>query len=105
MSGEQLNLAELAALNEQRAHAFFNDARLDWCLEFFSKIDNAGGMYGRAMVLAIRFARKRNAELVEALKQLVRQDRVQRATEGTDVGLAKAADRAIAVIRKVEVWP
>lgn len=39
-------------------------------------------------------------EILTALKSLVKQDRVQRATESTDIGLAQAADLANAAIRK-----
>lgn len=41
-------------------------------------------------------------ELLQALKDLLKQERVQRATQATDIGLATAADRAMAAIAKAE---
>lgn len=41
-------------------------------------------------------------EMLSVLKLFLKQDRVQRATQQTDIGLATAADRANAVIWRVE---
>jgi hypothetical protein len=45
------------------------------------------------------------AQMLDVLKFFLKQDRVQRATQQTDIGLATAADRALAVIARVERQP